>query len=111
MNKISNWDTGEAITDDEVRVKSYLNGLFNRSVNLLQTGIKSVWVLEGEFPDFKKEEVASRRASRQAAQKAFEGAWERGDEENIKELRKRGIEITDEMEEMANEIIRAMGCR
>ena len=45
---------GSLLTDSKGNVTSHLTGLFSRTANLLQKGIKPVFVFDGEAPELKK---------------------------------------------------------
>ena len=49
--------TGDLLRDDKGRVTSHLSGLFYRNMNLLETGIKMVYVFDGTPPRLKSLEV------------------------------------------------------
>jgi flap endonuclease-1 len=44
---------GTPLKDSKGRITSHLSGLFYRNVNLLEKGLKLVYVFDGERPQFK----------------------------------------------------------
>ena len=48
----------EMLTIEAGEVTSHLQGMFTRTIRLLEAGIKPVYVFDGKPPDLKKEELA-----------------------------------------------------
>ena len=71
--------TGDLLRDDKGRVTSHLSGLFYRNMNLLETGIKMVYVFDGTPPKLKSLEVARRREVKEHAGEKYREALERKD--------------------------------
>ena len=71
--------TGDLLRDDKGRVTSHLSGLFYRNMNLLETGIKMVYVFDGTPPRLKSLEVARRREIKEHAGEMYREALERKD--------------------------------
>jgi len=58
---------GTPLMDRRGQVTSHLSGLFYRNVNLLEIGIRPVYVFDGKAPKLKADEVKRRREIREAA--------------------------------------------
>jgi flap endonuclease-1 len=58
---------GSYLTDSKGRVTTHLNGLFYRSISLLEAGIKPVFVFDGKAPKFKKETLQEREKIKEEA--------------------------------------------
>jgi len=110
LHKIRDYESGEPLTDSEGRITSHLSGLYYRTTNLLEAGIRPVFVFEGGYPELKEEEIQSRRESRDRAQREYEVAREVGDSDRMEslEIRRRGV--SDEMVQTAVDLIDALGC-
>ncbi|GLT27149.1 hypothetical protein SLA2020_021730 [Shorea laevis] len=50
----------EMLTNQSGEVTSHLQGMFTRTIRLLEAGIKPVYVFDGQPPDLKKKELAKR---------------------------------------------------
>ncbi|MEM5868514.1 MAG: flap endonuclease-1 [Candidatus Aenigmatarchaeota archaeon] len=100
---------GTPLMDIKGRVTSHLSGLFYRTANLLEAGIKPVYVFDGEKPKFKKYTIEKRKEIREEAKEKWEKALERGDIEEAKKMAQRSGELNEEMIEESKELIRAMG--
>ncbi|MGC8533652.1 MAG: flap endonuclease-1 [Candidatus Parvarchaeum sp.] len=65
---------GSYLTDSKGRVTTHLNGLFYRSVSLLENRIKPVFVFDGKAPKFKKETLQEREKTKEEALEKMEYA-------------------------------------
>lgn len=100
---------GTPLMDIKGRITSHLSGLFYRTANLLEVGIKPIYVFDGEKPKFKKYTIEKRREKREEAKEKWEEALERGDIEEAKKMAQRSGELNEEMIEESKELIKAMG--
>jgi flap endonuclease-1 len=55
---------------------SHLQGMLNRTVRILEAGIKPVFVFDGEPPDMKKKELAKRSLKRDGSSEDLNRAIE-----------------------------------
>ncbi|MEN6609490.1 MAG: flap endonuclease-1 [Methanoregulaceae archaeon] len=79
---------GTPLMDEKGRVTSHLSGILFRSVNLLQKGIRPVFIFDGKPHPLKGGTIEERRAVRQEAGEKWQEALERGDlEEAYKQAR------------------------
>lgn len=100
---------GSPLMDSKGRITSHLVGLFSRFSNLMEKGLKFVFVFDGEPPDLKKKERARRRELKQEASKLYEEAKQKEDVENMKKYAARTAFLTKEMIEEAKTLLEAMG--
>ena len=97
---------GTPLMDRKGNVTSHLSGLFYRSVNLMNKGLKLVYVFDGEAPELKEKTHAIRREIKEEAAAKFETA------ETIEEKAKyaaRTSVLTNEMIEESKELLSALG--
>ncbi len=99
--------TGEPLKDSKGRVTSHLSGLLYRTTNMLEAGIKPVFVFDGEPPEFKKKTVEARQAIREEAKKRWEEAVEKGEE--AMRYAQAATKLSDEMIDGAKKLLDAMG--
>jgi flap endonuclease-1 len=99
--------TGEYLKDSKGRVTSHLSGLFYRTANFVEIGIKPIFVFDGKPPEFKKKEIERREKIKEEAEIKWAKALERG-EEAIK-YAQATARLSDEMIEDAKELLTAMG--
>ncbi len=100
---------GTPLMDSKGRVTSHITGLFNRSVSLMEKGIKLVYVFDGKPPEMKQKEKQRRHKLKVEAEKKYKIAVEKGNEEEMKKYASRTSRLTPEMVEEAKELVRALG--
>lgn len=70
---------GTPLKDKKGRVTSHLSGLLYRTANLVEAGIRPVYVFDGEPPELKRATLDERRARKEKARQDMENAIEAGD--------------------------------
>jgi len=100
---------GQPLMDSKSRVTSHLSGLFYRTVNLLEAGVKPIYVFDGRAPEFKHAEAARRREVRETARIKWQAALERGELDEAKKQAARAVTLTDEMLDDSRALLDAMG--
>ncbi|WP_456454475.1 flap endonuclease-1 [Methanopyrus sp.] len=65
---------GRPLMDSRGRITSHLNGLLYRTVNLVEEGIKPVYVFDGEPPNLKRETLERRRERKEEAMEKLKRA-------------------------------------
>ncbi|MGB9705202.1 MAG: flap endonuclease-1 [Pyrobaculum sp.] len=100
---------GTPLMDREGRITSHLSGLFYRTINLLESGIKPVYVFDGKPPEFKLAEIESRRKTREKAMEEVVKALKEGRREDVIKYAKRAVFITSEMVEESRKLLSYMG--
>ncbi len=104
---IRNRMTGEPLRDSQGRVTSHLSGLLYRTSNLLEAGIKPVFVFDGEPPEFKHVTIKERMAAREKAKKKWKDAVARG--KPAMRYAQAASKLTDEMIASAKQLLEYMG--
>ncbi|MCC6011189.1 MAG: flap endonuclease-1 [Desulfurococcaceae archaeon] len=100
---------GTPLMDSQGRVTSHLSGLFYRTVNLIENGIKPVYVFDGTPPELKAKEIERRKAIREDAQKKYEEAVRTGDLESARKYAVIASKLTVDMVQEAKRLLEAMG--
>ncbi|MFH1506213.1 MAG: flap endonuclease-1 [archaeon] len=100
---------GSLLMDSKGQVTSHLMGILNRFSNILENGIKPVFVFDGETPKLKHAERERRKGIKIEAQKKFEEAKQKEDLDEMKKYAARTSRLTSEMIEEAKALIKAMG--
>lgn len=101
---------GKPLMDSKGNITSHLTGIFSRTSNLLQRGIKLVFIFDGKPPELKYREIEKRSELKNEAAVLYERAVK---EKNIEDMRKyasRTSRLTDYMVEEAKRLISALGC-
>mmetsp|Transcript_274 Transcript_274/g.889 ORF Transcript_274/g.889 Transcript_274/m.889 type:complete len:389 (+) Transcript_274:116-1282(+) len=102
----------QQLTNAEGEVTSHLQGLFYRTIRMLDSGIKPVYVFDGKPPELKSGELAKRSEKREEAIAKLEEAKERTDEgaaAEVEKQAKRNLKVTKEHNEECKRLLRLMG--
>ncbi|HKW04181.1 MAG TPA: flap endonuclease-1 [Nitrososphaerales archaeon] len=102
-------ETGDLLKDGHGRVTSHLSGLFYRNVNLIESGIRLVYVFDGESPKLKHAEIQRRREIKQVAAQKYEEAIEREDFESAKKFASATAYLDQEMVKDSKKLLELMG--
>ncbi len=100
---------GGHLKDSQGRVTSHISGLFYRNVNLLELGIKLVYVFDGKPPDLKAEEIQRRSAQRREAKDQYLKALQTGDMAQARKFAEASTVLRRDMVSDAKEMLDAMG--
>ncbi|NHJ12122.1 MAG: flap endonuclease-1 [Candidatus Thorarchaeota archaeon] len=100
---------GTPLMDRQGRVTSHLSGLFYRNLNLLEAGVRPVYVFDGESPELKAPEVEKRREIRDAAYAEWQQAKEEGRIEDARKAAQASSRLTAPMIEESKSLLTAMG--
>jgi flap endonuclease-1 len=84
-------------------------GLFNRSVMLLEKGIKPCWVFDGKPPEAKKKLLGERKKRKEAADEKLSEALDKGDTENALKYAGMSVRVTPQMTADAKRLIQCLG--
>ncbi|KAJ0078897.1 hypothetical protein Patl1_24643 [Pistacia atlantica] len=104
----------ETLTNEAGEVTSHLQGMFTRTIRLLESGMKPVYVFDGKPPDLKKQELAKRYSKRADATEDLAEAVEVheysvGNKEDIEKFSKRTVKVTKQHNEDCKRLLRLMG--
>ncbi|XP_077239924.1 5'-3' exonuclease family protein isoform X2 [Tasmannia lanceolata] len=99
----------EMLTNEAGEVTSHLQGMFSRTIRLLEAGLKPVYVFDGKPPDLKKQELAKRFSKREDATEDLATAIETGDKEGIEKFSKRTVKVTKQHNEDCKRLLKLMG--
>ncbi len=100
---------GTPLSDRHGRVTSHLSGMFYRNVNLLENGIRPVYVFDGVSPDLKADEVQRRREIRDSAYEEWQRAKEEGRIEDARKAAQASSRLTGPMIDETKDLLRALG--
>ncbi len=102
-------ERGEHLMDRQGRVTSHLSGLFYRNINLLELGIKPIYILDGKPPALKTIEIQRRRAVKKEAVKLYSKALARGDLAEARKYAQATSYLQDYMVEDAKRMLDLLG--
>ena len=100
---------GMPLVDSEQRVTSHLSGLFYRTINLIERGIKPVYVFDGVPPKLKLRTIKERKRVRQEAEKKWKEARERGDLKSARKYAQSALSLTNDMVDESKKLLSVMG--
>ncbi|AEM37981.1 flap structure-specific endonuclease [Pyrolobus fumarii 1A] len=100
---------GTPLMDSRGRITSHLSGLFYRTINLIEHGIKVVYVFDGKPPEIKSIEIERRKKVKSEAAKKYEEAIKKGDLEAARRYAQMASRLTEDMVKEAKRLLDAMG--
>ena len=99
---------GTPLKDSRGRVTSHLSGLLYRTTNLVEAGLKLVFVFDGVPPDFKAATIEKRREIRDTAEREWKEALAAGRDDAFKYAQATS-RLHPEMVEDAKSLLTSMG--
>jgi len=99
---------GTPLMDKKGKITSHLSGLFYRNINLIDAGIRLIYVFDGKPPSFKSQTAAERAEFRKEAREKWEEAKEAGELEEARKFAQAATVVTDEMIEESKKLLQAM---
>lgn len=100
---------GELLKDSRGRITSHLSGLFYRTANLIEAGIRPAYVFDGEPPRLKLRTVEQRRVLRKEAAEEWTKALREGRVEEAKKFAQRAGRLDEQMIQQAKTLLESMG--
>ena len=100
---------GGHLKDSQGRVTSHISGLFYRNINLLELGMKLVYVFDGKPPELKMEEIRRRSEQRREAKDQYLRALQSGDMVQARKYAEASTVLRRDMVAGAKELLDAMG--
>jgi len=100
---------GSQLTDSQGRVTSHVSGLFYRTLNFLEKGLKPVFVFDGEPPEFKKRTRLEREERKLQAEEELKRAREEGRMEEAASLAQRTARLSSEMIDESKTLLSLLG--
>ncbi|MCX8158072.1 MAG: flap endonuclease-1 [Candidatus Diapherotrites archaeon] len=100
---------GTPLMDSEGRVTSHLSGIFYRTINIIEKGIKPVFVFDGKPKELKMKTLTERTKIRTEAIVKHEEALKEGDLEEARKVGSKALKVNEEMIKDAKELIDLMG--
>lgn len=100
---------GTPLMDSKGNITSHLSGILYRTSNIVDKGIKPIYVFDGEPSEFKENTISERREVRNDAEKKWKDALEKGDNETAAKFAKRSSRMSSYILESAKELLEIMG--
>jgi flap endonuclease-1 len=99
---------GTPLRDSQGRITSHFSGILYRVSNLVESGIKPIFVFDGEPPEFKREEIEERKSRKLEMEEKLIEAKERG-EKYLKKYAQATARIDDFIVESSKKLLTLMG--
>ena len=100
---------GGPLRADNGKIVSHLMGFLNRTTTLLKLGIKPVYIFDGESPELKADELASRRVRREEAKRVHKEALAVGDFALAQKMAPRIMHYSQEMVDETKQMLDFLG--
>jgi flap endonuclease-1 len=100
---------GQPLKDRQGNITSHLSGLLYRNSNLMEQGVKIVYVFDGTPHQFKRTVLERRQKTRRAAKKEYEKAVAEGDESKARRYGQQSVVATTDIVSDAKELLTLMG--
>ena len=100
---------GELLRDSRGRVTSHLSGIFYRTANFVEAGIRPIYIFDGKPPVLKRLTVEARRAVRVEAEIEWKKALKDGKVEEAKKFAQRAGRLDSFMIKQSQELLVHMG--
>lgn len=100
---------GTPLKDSTGKITSHLSGLLYRTSNLLEMGLKPVYVFDGAPPVLKEAEIKRRMKAKEEATIMYEKALARGDLAEARVYAQATSRLKDYMEEDSKKLLSLMG--
>ena len=100
---------GTPLKDTTGKVTSHLSGLFYRTSNLVEMGIKPIYVFDGAPPVLKRAELQRRREVKVEAARHYEKAVAKGDTVKMRMFAQASTSMKDYMEDDSKRLLSLMG--
>jgi flap endonuclease-1 len=100
---------GTPLKDHSGMITSHLSGLFYRTCNLIEKGIKAVYVLDGMAPALKEAEIKRRSKVKEEAQIRYEKALTEGKAEEARTYAQMTSRLKDYMADDSKRLLKCMG--
>jgi len=100
---------GTPLKDSTGKVTSHLSGLFYRTSNLVEMGIKPIYVFDGVPPTLKAAEIERRRQVKVEATVHYEKAAAKGDTAKMRMFAQAATSMKDYMQDDSRKLLELMG--
>jgi len=100
---------GTPLKDRSGKITSHLSGLFYRTCNLLELGIKPIYVFDGAPPEMKEAEIRRRSKIKEEAEVRYERALREGRVEEARMYAQMTSRLKDYMAEDSKILLSRMG--
>ncbi|AGK62060.1 flap endonuclease 1 [Archaeoglobus sulfaticallidus PM70-1] len=99
---------GTPLKDSQGRITSHLSGLLYRTANMVEVGLKPIYVFDGQPPEFKRKEIEERKKRKMEMEEKLEIAREMG-EKDLKKYAQATARVDEYIVETSKLLLGMMG--
>lgn len=99
----------QMLTNEDGEVTSHLQGMFYRTIRMIDNGIKPVYVFDGKPPSLKSGELEKRKERRDKATEELKAAEADENQEDINKFNRRLVRVTKQHNDDVKKLLRLMG--
>ncbi|MFH1359323.1 MAG: flap endonuclease-1 [archaeon] len=100
---------GTPLKDSKGNITSHISGLFYRNMNLIQEGIKLIYVFDGEPPELKLKTRKNRKQQKDLAKEKYKEAVKEEDIEAMGKYARSEVYLDEQKIKESKELLQAMG--
>jgi flap endonuclease-1 len=100
---------GQPLKDSKDRITSHLSGLIYRNSNLMEQGVKIIYVFDGPPHKFKETVLRRRKKTRRKARKEYEKAIVEGDKEKARRFGQQSVVTSSDIISDTKKLLSLMG--
>lgn len=100
---------GQQLMNESGETTSHLMGMFYRTIRVVDSGIKPLYIFDGAPPKLKSGELARRYQRKQEATEGLEEAKETGTAEDVEKFSRRTVRVTKEHNAECQRLLKLMG--
>ncbi|KYC53045.1 MAG: Flap endonuclease 1 [Candidatus Methanofastidiosum methylothiophilum] len=100
---------GTPLKNSKGEISSHLSGLFYRTVNFVEQGIRPIYVFDGKPPELKFQTIEKRKEIKEEAKDKYLDAKARGDYTEAKKYSQMTSSLNADMIRSSKELLEAMG--
>jgi len=100
---------GTPLKNSRGEVTSHLSGLFYRTVNFIEQGIRPIYVFDGKPPELKFQTIEKRKEIKEEAKEKYIDAKSRGDLKEAKKYSQMTSSLKVDMINSSKELLNSMG--
>lgn len=100
---------GQQLMNESGETTSHLMGMFYRTLRIVDSGIKPLYVFDGAPPKLKSGELAKRFQRKAEANEGLEEAKETGTAEEVEKFSRRTVRVTREHNQECQRLLKLMG--
>ena len=109
MGNNGNPGAAAMLTNEAGEVTSHIQGMFNRTIKMMEAGSKPVYVFDGKPPDMKGGTLLKRSENRAKAEAELLAAKENDDQELINKFESRLVKVGKKENDECKHLLRMMG--